>query len=206
MGQEMLTILQGAGWNNIELQLGLQCAPLFAGLKLSNLLMVPGGNLKEMAGVLEGTGISSFLVAATGKKTAVLLFDRGRLEHYLQEKEVWQMFCHMGYGEQELEEVLHVFRRRYGEYFRGERDFPHEMGLLLGYPVEDVEGFIRNKGENCLYTGYWKVYEKLPEKKTLFREFERARDILISLISDGFGIAEIIEKHLLVQMLHFSLK
>ena len=32
--------------------------------------------------------------------------------------------------------------------------FPHEIGLLLGYPVEDVLGFIRHQGKNYLYTGY----------------------------------------------------
>ena len=32
--------------------------------------------------------------------------------------------------------------------------FPHEIGLLLGYPVEDVLGFIRYQGKNYLYTGY----------------------------------------------------
>lgn len=42
-----------------------------------------------------------------------------------------------------------------------QEDFPHEMGILLGYPVEDVEGFIINNGKNELYTGYWKVYDNL---------------------------------------------
>lgn len=29
-------------------------------------------------------------------------------------------------------------------------DFPHEIGLFLGYPVDDVTGFIQNKGRNYL--------------------------------------------------------
>ncbi len=34
------------------------------------------------------------------------------------------------------------------------KQFPHEMGLLLGYPVEDVVGFMENNGKNYLYSGY----------------------------------------------------
>ena len=56
-------------------------------------------------------------------------------------------------------------------------EFPHEMGLLLGYPVEDVEGFIENKGHNYLYAGYWKVYGHVEEKKALFNRYEEARKV-----------------------------
>lgn len=37
-------------------------------------------------------------------------------------------------------------------------DFPHEVGFFLGYPAEDVVGFIRNKGQNFKFCGRWKVY------------------------------------------------
>ena len=36
--------------------------------------------------------------------------------------------------------------------------FPHEIGLFLGYPPEDVRGFIENETRNYKFTGYWKVY------------------------------------------------
>ena len=37
-------------------------------------------------------------------------------------------------------------------------DFPHEIGLFLGYPLGDVIGFIKNAGQNCKCVGCWKVY------------------------------------------------
>lgn len=43
----------------------------------------------------------------------------------------------------------------------GEQQFPHEMGLLLGYPIEDVVGFMEHSGKEYLYSGYWKVYENV---------------------------------------------
>lgn len=39
-----------------------------------------------------------------------------------------------------------------------EREFPHEIGVFLGYPLEDVVGFIRNRGRNYTCCGYWKAY------------------------------------------------
>jgi len=35
---------------------------------------------------------------------------------------------------------------------------PHEVGVFLDYPLEDVIGFIENEGKNCKCAGYWKVY------------------------------------------------
>ena len=75
----------------------------------------------------------------------------------------------MGYQDDTMGKILYAFRQRYEGYLLRNQEFPHEMGLLLGYPVEDVEGFILNEGENCLYIGYWKVYENLSEKMVLCR-------------------------------------
>ena len=59
--------------------------------------------------------------------------------------------------------------------------FPHELGLLLGYPAEDVRGFMGIGHKKCLYTGYWKVYEKPEEKIALFSEYDRAMDLALSM-------------------------
>lgn len=66
------------------------------------------------------------------------------------------------------------------------------MGIVLGYPVEDVEGFIKNEGRNFLYSGYWKVYENIEEKKRIFRKFEKARDSLMVLFANGINVKDII--------------
>jgi len=87
----------------------------------------------------------------------------------------------------------------YEKYLLWNQEFPHEMGLLLGYPVEDIKGYILNRVENCLYTGYWKVYGNLTEKMILFRQFEKARDVLLELLPDGISIVEVVQEHLLVQ-------
>lgn len=204
MSQEILALVGEMGWGNVEIQMAFQCAPLIAGLKLSNLLMIGNEDLQKVKNIMQRTRLSYYIVAVTPEKTAVLLFDRKLLEQYLHRNDVWGIFQKMGYQDSVMGRILYDFRERYQKYLAGEREFPHEMGLLLGYPVEDVEGYILNDGENCLYTGYWKVYENLSQKLCLFHEFEKARDALLQLLSTGFGIVEIIQKRLLTQSLCVS--
>lgn len=195
MEQEKSNLVRRDYRRDMEIQIAFHGAPLIAGLKLSNLLMIECGDMNSMKKILKRTGISYFVIAVIQGRAAVLLFDREKLESYIQEEKVWQMFQRLGYRECELGRILYVFRLRYERYLIEKREFPHEMGLLLGYPVEDVEGYICFGGKNCLYTGYWKVYEKATEKKKLFHEFEQARNTLLYLLSKGIGIVEIIQKY-----------
>ena len=41
---------------------------------------------------------------------------------------------------------------------RTEEDFPHEVGLFLSYPPEDVQGFIDHRAMDFKCAGLWKVY------------------------------------------------
>ena len=103
------------------------------------------------------------------------------------------MLHKLGYQDTSLEAVLPVFRMRYRRYMQERRDFPHEMGLLLGYPVEDVRGFIEHQGRDYLCTGYWKVYENREQKQQLFQRFEYAKENLVLLLSYGVGMADIMD-------------
>ncbi|MCM1258747.1 MAG: DUF3793 family protein [Roseburia sp.] len=194
MSKETLEIIQKTDWESIEMRIAFQCAPFLAGLKMSNLLIFRREELDELKHILKQAGISYFVVAEMAGKAMVLVFDRNLLEAYLQEGKVRQIFQDMGYQDFALGKILLVFRLRYEAYLMQKQQFPHEMGLLLGYPVEDVEGFIFNCGRNCLYAGYWKVYKNLPEKLLLFRKFEKARDAVVQLSFNGIGISEIIQK------------
>ena len=96
------------------------------------------------------------------------------------------------YVEIQLGRVLSIFQMRYRAYMNGSKIFPHEMGLLLGYPVEDVTGFMVHGGKNSLYSGYWKVYADVAKKLEIFKRFEMAKEMLIRLVSSGVSMEEII--------------
>ena len=68
------------------------------------------------------------------------------------------------------------------------QDFPHEIGLFLGYPFEDVQGFIQNRGCNCRLCGYWKVYANECEKKRLFEKYSHCRNVYCRKWTEGLSI------------------
>ena len=57
--------------------------------------------------------------------------------------------------------------------------FPHEIGILLGFPIEDVCGFINNKGENYLLNGYWKVYQTPDTALRLFNRYDEIKQSVL---------------------------
>ena len=56
-------------------------------------------------------------------------------------------------------------------------EFPHEIGFFLGYPYEDVIGFIKNHGQNYLEVGPWKVYANQNQARRTFARFRRCARI-----------------------------
>ena len=97
-----------------------------------------------------------------------------------------------GYEDLGLEETLDRIADGYQEHMDGKRGFPHEIGLVLGYPPVDVEGFIKKEGRDFLYSGYWKVYGNLEDTLKIFEAYDRARDYVICMTGNGNEIRDIL--------------
>lgn len=54
----------------------------------------------------------------------------------------------------------------------GSSEFPHEIGIFLGYPLEDVEGFMYHKEEGCKCIGFWRVYGDEKKARETFRSYQ----------------------------------
>ena len=192
MSQEVLEFVQGMDMDNLETQLALQCAPLIAGLKASNLFITQNVSYQEVQEILRNTNISCQILLLTKQRNVFLLYHTDKMEACLSQNKAKALLREMGYQKFALEDVLPLFRRRYYSHMRDNTEFPHEMGVLLDYPIEDVEGFIKNQGKNFLYRGYWKVYENPSVKLQLFQKFESAKEALLRLIQEGISIVEMI--------------
>ena len=193
MSQEVLEIVQGMDRKNIETQLALQCAPLIAGLKTSNLLIVHKMNLHNIRIILKQTDISYKVLLILGDKITLLLFRANELEAYLSTEAAVGFLMERGYERLTLSAIVNEFQTRYRKYMEDGQSFPHEMGLLLGYPLEDVKGFVENQGRDALCIGYWKVYRHPAAKQQLFSRFELAKETMIQLLSNGVSMVDIID-------------
>ena len=99
-----------------------------------------------------------------------LLYREDELKKILEKEVNRRFFRAMGYRSFSLPAVLNQIRVRLAAHRDGEGEYPHELGILLGYPLEDVRGFIRHKGKNYLYSGYWKGIRRCGKGETAFSE------------------------------------
>src|SRR5699024_9979090 len=70
----------------------------------------------------------------------------------------------------------------------GRCSFPHEIGFFLGYPYEDVVGFIENEGENYLCSGCWKVYARERDAQSCFCCYKNCTAEYERLFGEGVPI------------------
>ena len=151
-----------------------QCAPVLKGVKISNLItMKPGGWRK----------IRAYL-----KKSRIICIP---LYADAENREVREFLRSCGYESFEVASVLVRLRRRYRLYAGISKEFPHELGVLLGYPVGDVQGFIDNRGENSLTSRYWKVYQNPKEAEKIFDLYDRVKEQALKEIMCGRTLSHV---------------
>ncbi len=193
MSQEAFEMIQCMDMKYIGNQMVLQCAPVISGWKISNLLKISRENEELLKSLLRGTGLSCYKVLEQEQECIFLVYRKAALESYLNQIEIKYLLKQEGYEDFTLQDIFCNFKTRYMAYMESKKEFPHEIGVLLGYPIEDVVGFMKNKGKKFLYTGYWKVYGQLEEKLRLFQQFDQAKEAMIYLIGNGVDIREIID-------------
>lgn len=115
------------------------------------------------------------------KSLIILIYDKELLLKYLKKKENLSFLIKIGYSKYLiLEEALDTLRLRYDKY-----KCPHELGVFLGYPIEDVKDFMECSKKKCITCGYWKVYNNENKAKTIFKLFDTVKDFTISNIIEG---------------------
>lgn len=138
-----------------ERQLAMHCAPALVGIKPANIVTFPvkdgeeGMRPGELAAAynrrFQGRDLRFRILRECPRRRLLMVYRPSKLERHLRRPEVRQILASEGYREAELEELLGQLEERVRR--SGSCDFPHEIGLFLGYPVEDVVGFMENCGK-----------------------------------------------------------
>ena len=71
----------------------------------------------------------------------------------MENEQAAEILHHAGYNSGHCGRCIANLIRR----FREGGEFPHEVGLFLSYPPEDVKGFIDHRACNFKCAGLWKV-------------------------------------------------
>lgn len=68
--------------------------------------------------------------------------------------------------------------------------FPHEVGFLLGYPLEDVLGFVRTR-ERAQERGWWNVYSDVSRARRVFAAYDDVTRECRRMHAGGTSLAHI---------------
>lgn len=96
------------------------------------------------------------------------LYRPEQLGRDLQREDVSRLLREVGYTTTDECCCLCELRRR----LNGEAEYPHEIGLFLSYPTEDVRGFMEHRDQGCKCVGCWKVYGNEDAAKRRFAQYK----------------------------------
>ena len=165
------------------------CAPTLASLKTANLFNCTAENptalqmaVSRWQALLAPKGVELLLLRESGDRALVYVYRPDRLARDLQQPGVAAFLAHCGYTGTAPAACLDVLRRKLAV----SSDFPHEIGLFLSYPAEDVRGFLEHRPCKC--TGCWKVYENEEAARKTFDRYKKCTEIYCKQYAKGTNI------------------
>ena len=155
------------------------CAPTMANIKTANLFRCSFtshqeliNDVRSLNNRLKHKGIRVLALKYTDGRGLIYVYRPGRLSEDLRDCRACSLLKQCGYPVFDENMCLQHLIQRLDE----NADFPHEIGLFLGYPPEDVYGFIHKKKE-CKLCGFWKVYGDVEKAKKQFARFRKCSEL-----------------------------
>lgn len=156
-------------------------APTLDGVKPSTIvtLSTSGKNLdllwcKHKEEFLKLYKISYIELKKTDKYTTILFYHKESLNNVLYNKHNLEFLQEIGYKNICSEKSFLIKLKS-----RFEDTCPHEIGIFLGIPIEEVKSFMEDPKRECIYCGYWKVYNNIQKAKEQFTTYDRSRTNMI---------------------------
>jgi hypothetical protein len=152
------------------------CGPVLFGGKPSALFIVRTEKcyffLMNLINQIDAS-VSAMIMRNTQNGLLVFFYKIDVLNGVITEPDMQKTLHSFGYPVfNALQSYLGILKNHFTE----DQEFPHEIGFFLGYPADDVLGFIRQKGKNYKYRGLWKVYGDVNRAIDLFQHYENCRE------------------------------
>ena len=167
------------------------CAPTLAGLKTGNLFTCPYTGKKELLESirqlnlrLSGKGLRLMPLRFSGSKALLYLYRPDMLRRDLAGSDAARILEQNGYDTGCCEHCVGRLMKK----LRKDGEFPHEIGLFLGYPPEDVQGFMELGPDCCKCTGCWKVYGDEAAAQRKFAQYKKCTRVYCDRWDKGADI------------------
>ena len=173
------------------------CAPTLAGLKTGNLFNASYDSRQELDRdvaqlnmILERRGLRVIVLKTKAGRALIYIYRPRLLHNDLNRREAREILSRFGYKPADPDSCISLLADRIsldGEY-------PHEIGLFLGYPPEDVKGFISFRGKGCKACGYWKVYGDIQSAEKRFAQYRKCTGVYLRCLKCGASLEKLAVK------------
>ncbi len=170
------------------------CAPTLAGIKTGNLFSLKNdssGTTQEICSlnrILRKKGLRIIPVRKTERTTLFYLYRPERLRRDLERDEAATILSEKGYCCDDPNLCLVQLVR----HLKEDSEFPHEIGLFLGYPPSDVRAFMKSPCSGVQCAGCWKAYSNRDEAVKIFDSYRRCTDIYRRKAKKGVNLESLI--------------
>ena len=171
-----------------------QGAPTLAGIKTGSLFPCPCedredllADIRRLNRLLVPKGLCLLPIRFLAGQALLYLYRPAELRRDLQDALASELLRQAGYGEESCARCVARLACR----FRESGEFPHEVGLFLSYPPEDVQGFIDHRAEDFKCAGLWKVYGDEQQAQLLFDRFRRCTQRYCALWQTGYRLEQL---------------
>lgn len=163
------------------------CAPTLANLKTGSLFVCPitdrpsfFSSLRSLNELLVPKGLRALPLRIREYSALVYLYRPSRLKKDLEDPAAIKILQDHGYS------CYGKCLPKLMERIRASEEFPHEIGLFLGYPPEDVQGFLDHRPCKC--SGCWKVYGDENKAKKTFDLYKKCERVYCQQLAQGIDI------------------
>jgi len=171
------------------------CAPTLAGVKTANMFSYRFASIeiltKDINAInikLNPKGVFAVILHAANNSAKIFVYRLSRLAADLAQDDTLAFLSAYGYRTPFVDDCISRLKER----FLTSREFPHEIGLFLGYPLYDVIGFIKNSGKNSKSSGCWKVYHDEKEAEKKFAIYQNCKRAYLHYFSQGKPIEHLV--------------
>lgn len=174
---------------SFEESLVKHASPTLANIKVANLYNFKFDSLEECQetitrfnSIMNSKGIYIELLKCLSDSYLIYVYRQSSLKNVLGDTKIKNFLKSYGYfDESNLRDYFGLLKSRLYE----SRDFPHEIGIFLGYPLEDVKAFIELKGQDYCLCGDWKVYHNEQSARCLFCKYKHCREVYEKVYGEG---------------------
>ncbi len=156
------------------------CSPTLAGMKTGNIFACSFKSedelrhmIRKFNRLLTPKGIRVIPLRMRDNRALIYVYRPSRLEKDINNPLSFKILSQRGYDPYSPAKCI---LRLIAKLYKNE-EFPHEIGLFLGYPPEDVLGFIENRAENFKCVGCWKVYSDAERAEKLFKKYKKCTEV-----------------------------